>query len=130
MKIALFTLLLVSTCLAQSASETFCTEILRLYPTDFVDQIAWWKTCERIHDLDQLMDELHDPLLKLVTDVPVMSDVSYSQMKISTTGYIRLSGFYGGAGFVALFDSALEKARFDDGLILDLFVLGCGYFLY
>lgn len=125
MRYLFLTLLLASTAFGQAVGEHFCTQVLRLYPQELIDQRWWWGTCERIHDLDRLMGELRDPLLK-IADETELSEVTYQPHQVSTTGYLRISGFHGTERFLAAFDSALEKARFDNGLILDLRGAGGG----
>jgi C-terminal processing protease CtpA/Prc len=121
----IITFCLASACLAQSAGETFCTEIFRLYPTEFFDQDNWWETCRRAPGLDQLINELQDPMIT-VPDTVALSEVTYRPNATSTTGYLKVTGFHGKETFLALFDAELEKARHDDGLLLDLRGAGGG----
>jgi len=125
MKYLFIILCLASAGLAQSPGESFCTEILRLYPTQLVDETAWWETCLRSPGLDRLMSELQDPMLT-VADTTVLSEVRYQPNATSTTGYLKITGFHGKETFLALFDAELEKARHDDGLLLDLRGAGGG----
>jgi C-terminal processing protease CtpA/Prc len=125
-RVVLALLMVAPVARSQSASEVFCTEVLRYYPSEFVDQTVWWQTCQRTKDLNRLMEFLQDPLLRIVTELPACSDAYYVQNQISTTGYIRLTGFYGGEEFLGIFDKQLEKARYDNGLILDLRGAGGG----
>ena len=53
-----------------------------------------------------------------------VSKVEYSRLPESTVGVIRVRSWEGGADFVAEFDAAVDSARYDDGLLLD--VRGCG----
>jgi hypothetical protein len=53
-----------------------------------------------------------------------VSNVEYSRLPGSTVGIIRVRSWEGGDAFVARFDAAVDSARYDDGLVLD--VRGCG----
>jgi hypothetical protein len=50
--------------------------------------------------------------------------VEYSRLPESTVGIICLRSWEGGDDFVAWFDAAVDSARYDDGLVID--VRGCG----
>jgi hypothetical protein len=54
----------------------------------------------------------------------IASNVEYSRLSGSTAGILRVRSWEGGADFVAEFDAAVDSARYDDGLLLD--VRGCG----
>lgn len=118
-------LCLSSACLAQSSGETFCTEVFRLYPLEFFDPDSWWITCSHAPSLEQLMNELQDPMIT-VPDTVTMSEARYEPNQASTTGYLKITGFHGGEAFLAQFDAELEKARHDNGLLLDLRGAGGG----
>jgi hypothetical protein len=53
-----------------------------------------------------------------------VSNVEYSRLPESTVGIIRVRNWEGGEDFVAWFDAAVDSARYDDGLVID--VRGCG----
>lgn len=116
---------LTSAALAQTAGERLCTEVMRLYPLEYIDQAEWWQTCQRTSDVERLLRQLNDPLARVATE-PDVSSVDYQSFENSTVGYLQLTGFLGGEEFVALVDAELEKARYDDGLILDLRGAGGG----
>jgi len=122
---ALLVVFFAASALAQSAGEVLCTEVMRLYPLEYIDQTEWWQTCQRTNDVEQLLAQLNDPLAR-VTEAPEPSTAEYQQYETSTVGYLKLDGFQGGDEFVAQFDAELEKAKFDDGMILDLRGAGGG----
>jgi hypothetical protein len=53
-----------------------------------------------------------------------VAPVEYSRLPESTVGIIRVRSWEGGEEFVARFDAAVDSARYDDGLVID--VRGCG----
>ncbi len=122
---ALLVLCLTSAALAQTAGERLCTEVMRYYPLEYIDQTEWWQTCRQASDVGRLLAQLNDPLAR-VDNEPAVSAVEYQPFENSTVGYLRLTGFLGGDDLVAQFDAELEKARGDDGLILDLRGAGGG----
>ncbi len=115
----------VAGALAQSAGETLCTEVMRLYPLEYIDQTEWWQTCQKTSDIERLLGQLNDPLAR-VDEEAAVSSVYYQPYEASAVGYVQLTGFLGGEDFVAQFDAELGKARNDDGLILDLRGAGGG----
>ena len=110
---------------AEPAGEVLCTEVLRLYPHEFIDQTRWWELCNEGATEEELIAELNDPLVRDAEETAV-SAVSYRQYEISAVGVLKIEGFFGAAEFIEQFDAELEKARYDDGLILDLRGAGGG----
>ncbi len=102
-----------------------CTEVIRLYPLEFFDQTEWWQLCKVTDNPDDLLAQLEDPLARIARE-PGPSTVDYLRFESSTVGYLRISGFSGQEALVKRFDAALEQARYDDGLILDLRGAGGG----
>lgn len=55
-----------------------------------------------------------------VAQEPPISNVEYSRLSESTVGIIRVRSWEGGEDFVAEFDAAVDAARYDDGLVIDV----------
>jgi hypothetical protein len=77
---------------------------------------------ERLHSIGLVLVTL--VLSAAVAQEKAVSEAEYQSVPGSTVGCVRISGWVGGEQFIAAFDTAINRARYDDGLILDL--RGCG----